>query len=120
VIKHQHKRLFNKELKEWVYSAKSSKHGTGLFAAKAIKKGEYIGTYHGPHAKRNGTYVLWVYDPDNDEDCIGISGQNLLRFLNHERKKPNTEFEGADLYALKNIKADEELCFNYGDECGLD
>ncbi len=114
------KRLFNKDLKQWVYSAQSSRHGTGLFARRDIMQGEYIGTYHGPHAKRNGTYVLWVYDPDNDDDCIGISGQNLLRYLNHDRHEPNTEFEGADLYALRDIQTDEELCFHYGDECGLD
>lgn len=114
------KRRFNRELKEWVFAEKSGIHGTGLFAAKNIKKGEYIGTYHGPVAKRNGTYVLWVYDEHNHEDCIGISGQNILRYLNHKKKTPNTGFEGADLYALKNIKAGEELCFNYGEECGLD
>ncbi|MEJ2213933.1 MAG: SET domain-containing protein-lysine N-methyltransferase [Gammaproteobacteria bacterium] len=114
------KRLFNKDLKEWVYSSKSRRHGTGLFANRDIAKGEYIGTYHGPRAKRNGTYVLWVYDEDNHDDCYGISGQNLLRFLNHDRKNPNVEFEEADLYALKNIRKDDELCFHYGDECGLD
>ena len=79
------KRLFNKELKHWVYSSQSPRHGTGLFAKRAIKEGDYIGTYHGPRAKRNGTYVLWVYDPDDADDCYGISGQNLLRFLNHDR-----------------------------------
>jgi SET domain-containing protein len=115
-----HKRLFNRELKHWVYSAQSSRHGTGLFAGRDIKQGEYIGTYHGPRAKRNGTYVLWVYDPDNHDDCIGISGQNLLRFLNHDRREPNVEFDDADLYALRDINKDEELCFNYGDECGID
>lgn len=114
------KRILNKDLKEWVYSSKSPRHGTGLFANCAIKSGDYIGTYHGPRAKRNGTYVLWVYDPDNTDDCYGISGKNLLRFLNHDRGEPNTEFEGADLYALRDIEVNEELCFNYGDECGLD
>jgi len=114
------KRLFNRDLKAFVYSAKSPRHGTGLFAAQSISEGDYIGTYHGPHAKRNGTYVLWVYDEDNCDDCIGISGQNLLRYLNHDRSHPNTEFEGPDLYALRDIEADEELCFNYGEECGLD
>jgi SET domain-containing protein len=115
-----HKRLFNRELKKWVYSSRSQRHGTGLFANKDITEGQYIGTYHGPTAKRNGTYVLWVYDPDDENDCIGISGQNLLRYLNHDKANPNTEFESADLFALRDIKKDEELCFNYGEECGLD
>ncbi len=115
-----HKRLFNRELKEWVYSGKSARHGTGLFAVQDIREGEYIGTYHGPEAKRNGTYVLWIYEEDDHDKCTGISGQNLLRYLNHDRRNPNTEFESADLYALRDIEAGEELCFDYGEECGLD
>ena len=51
-------RVLNSQLSDWVYSKKSAIHGTGLFAKKAIKKGEYIGTYWGPEAKRNGMYVV--------------------------------------------------------------
>lgn len=115
-----HKRILNRELRQWIYTARSPRHGMGVFAARDIKKGDYIGSYHGPRASRNGTYVLWVYDPHNHDDCYGISGRNLLRFLNHDRDEPNTEFEEADLYALRDIAVDEELCFNYGEECGLD
>lgn len=115
----KNKRIKNKHLKEWVYSAKSPLHGTGLFANKTINKGDYIGTYHGPIAKRNGMYVLWVFDPEDQDDCFGISGKNLLRYLNHDRKG-NTEFDGPDLFALRDIDIHEELCFDYGEECGLD
>jgi len=98
-------------LREHVYSAKSPLHGTGLFAARKIKKGEYIGSYDGPKARKNGMYVLWVYE-DETAEPYGISGKNLLRYLNHS-KKPNAEFDGADLYALKSIKADVEITFDY-------
>jgi SET domain-containing protein len=105
-------RIRNRELKDWVYSAESSIHGTGLFAARRIRKGEYIGTYGGPEARRNGTYVLWVFDPDDEDHAIGRSGRNLLRYLNHARPG-NTEFDGFDLYARKNIAVDEEITFDY-------
>jgi len=102
----------NSELKDTVYSAPSAIHGTGLFARRRIKKGEYIGTYDGPEAKRNGTYVLWVFDPDDEENAVGRSGRNLLRYLNHAQPG-NAEFDGFDLYARKAIRIDGEITFNY-------
>ncbi len=107
------KRTRNSELRDVVYSAPSAIHGTGLFARRAIRKGEYIGTYHGPRAKRDGTYVLWVYDPGDEENAVGCSGRNLLRYLNHARPG-NAEFDGFDLYARVRIRADEEITFDYG------
>ena len=77
-----------------------------------MEKGEYIGTYHGPDAKRNGTYVLWVYDSDDEANAIGRSGRNLLRYLNHA-DPGNAEFDGFDLYARSRIEVDEEITFNY-------
>lgn len=106
------KRIQNSELGAWVYSACSNIHGTGLFANKTIKKGTYIGTYWGPQAKRNGMYVLWVYDEDKEDEAIGRSGRNLLRYLNHARPG-NCEFDGFDLYASKSIAKDDELTFDY-------
>ncbi|RMG34187.1 MAG: SET domain-containing protein [Gammaproteobacteria bacterium] len=106
------KRIHNRDLKAWVYAAESSIHGTGLFAARAIAEGEYIGTYWGPQAKRNGTYVLWVYDEDDEENAVGRSGRNLLRYLNHSRPG-NTAFDGFDLYAARDIAPHEELTFDY-------
>ncbi len=98
-------------LRDRVYSSKSTIHGTGLFARRKIKKAEYIGTYEGPTARRNGTYVLWVYAEEGEEP-IGRSGKNLLRYLNHA-VPGNTEFDGFDLYARKKIEPDEELTFDY-------
>ena len=109
------KRIHNIQLKELVYSDSSEIHGTGLFAVRKIVKGEYIGTYWGPTAKRNGTYVLWVFDPDNEADAVGRSGRNLLRFLNHA-KPGNAEFDGFDLYARVAIAPGQEITFNYGSD----
>ena len=94
-----------------VYKAPSEIHGTGLFARVTISKGEYIGTYEGPTAKRDGTYVLWVFE--DEKEPVGRSGRNLLRYLNHQ-DDGNAEFDGFDLYALSDIKPDEEITFDYG------
>jgi len=101
----------NTALREIIYAAPSTIHGTGIFAKRPITKGHYIGSYHGPQAKRNGTYVLWVYE-DADQP-IGYSGKNLLRYLNHH-KNCNAEFDGLALYSLKDILSDEEITFDYG------
>ncbi len=105
------KRIKNKELRDTVYSAPSRIHGTGLFAARRIERGEYIGTYGGPSAKRDGTYVLWVYNEDGTV-AEARSGRNLLRYLNHA-KPGNAEFDGFDLYATKVIRKDREITFDY-------
>ncbi|WP_456417622.1 SET domain-containing protein [Thiolapillus sp.] len=106
----------NRALREWVYAADSPLHGTGLFARRPISAGEYIGTYHGPRASRNGMYVLWVCEQEDErEEWVGCSGRNLLRYLNHALEC-NAEFDGLDLYAITDIAKDEEITFYYGDE----
>ena len=106
------KRIKNSELRDTVYQAPSTIHGTGLFAKCRIQKGEYIGTYHGPDAKRNGTYVLWVFETDDEENAVARSGRNMLRYLNHA-VPGNAEFDGFDLYARVTIRTDDEITFNY-------
>jgi len=98
------------KLKDIVYVAPSPIHGRGLFAKRAIEAESHIGSYQGPIAKRNGTYVLWVYAPG--EDPLGRRGLNELRYLNHS-DTPNAAFDGFDLYALQPIQPDEEITFNY-------
>jgi len=109
------KRINNNDLTTWVYNADSKIHGTGAFANKKIKEGEYIGTYHGPKTQQNDTYVLWIYDLDDEESAQGIDGQNLLRYLNHSTQ-PNCEFNELDLYALQDIEKGQELTFDYGED----
>lgn len=93
------------------YVAPSGIHGRGLFARKAIPKGEYIGVYEGKPSKKNGMHVLWVWDEDK-ESWYGIDGKNEMRFANHA-DKPNAEFWGDEMYALRRIKKDEEITFDY-------
>ena len=100
----------NRELRTRVYVAPSPIHGKGLYARRHIAAGEYIGTYEGPRAKRNGSHVLWVFEEGQEPE--GRRGMNLLRYLNHH-DEPLAEFDGFDLYALREIEPDEEITINY-------
>ena len=80
-------------------------------AAREIGRGEFIGTFIGPAAKRNGSHVLWVYADDGS--VTGRRGQNLLRYVNHA-SPCNAAFDGFDLYARKRIRRDEEITIDYG------
>jgi len=90
-------------------------HGRGLFARKRLRAGQFIGTFTGRETKRDGTHVLWVHDENGS--ATGIEGDNDLRFLNHS-KRPNADFDGFDLYAVRNIQAGAELFIDYGDAWG--
>lgn len=97
-------------LSQRVYRAPSMLHGVGCFARQAFASGDYIGTYAGRPARRDGTYVLWVLE--DGKDPIGRSGRNLLRWLNHQ--VPGiARFDGFDLYAARDIAPGEEITFDY-------
>jgi len=96
-----------------VVAGPSPVHGTGVYARCAIEAGRHIGRYEGTPTDQDGTYVLWV--AENGDDWEGIEGTGVLRYLNHSRT-PNTRFDGADLYAERDIEAGEELYFDYGED----
>lgn len=103
----------DREFSGILYLAESSIHGTGVFAARTIRRGEYIGTFDGPPAKRDGTHVLWVYPETDEGQPIGRRGRNLLRYLNHA-SAPNAAFDGFDLFALRVIAVGREVTIDYG------
>jgi SET domain-containing protein len=88
-------------------------HGMGVFARQTIRRGERIGRYLSRKTNRDSRYVLWVDTLDGRWQ--GYKGYGRLRFLNH-RSTPNSEFRGLDLYALRTIRAGEEITFHYGEE----
>lgn len=88
-------------------------HGRGLFATRDFVSGELVGTYEGPRATENGIYVLWVEDFDGS--FYGVHGENELRYLNHS-SNPNADFDDELLYAVRDIKAGDEICFHYGED----
>jgi SET domain-containing protein len=107
------RRVLDSHFAGLVYTGSSGIHGTGLFAARRIRRGEYIGTFHGPLARRDGSHVLWVYPAEGDGDPVGRRGRNPLRYLNHS-DRPNAVFDGFDLYARRSIAQDDEITIDYG------
>ena len=88
-------------------------HGRGVFARGRIRTGALIGDFEGRPTRKNGTHVLWVLQEDGSE--VGIRGENELRFLNHSRR-PNAEFRGASLHAVRNIQPGCEVTIGYGND----
>ena len=95
------------------YTGRSPIHGRGLFARRRIRRGEQIGTFRGTRTQTDGPHVLWVWREDGRVE--GIRGGNALRYLNHD-SRPNAEFEGADLYAVRDIPKDAEITIHYGED----
>jgi len=114
---------------------RSKIHGSGVFAAKNIKKGEFIIEYKG--LLRSHQEVDAAYDGENEtghtflftlnEDFVldaNIKG-NEARWINHSCD-PNCDSEHIDaedgdkskdrieIKAIRDIKAGEELSYNYG------
>jgi SET domain-containing protein len=87
-------------------------HGRGIFARKRLRKGQGIGRFEGDQATSDGTYVLWLIDEHGIES--GIRGRNALRFLNHS-ERANAEFQGDELYALRNVQPGSEVLIDYGE-----
>lgn len=94
---------------------RSTIHGRGVFAAQPIPEDERIGVYEGSPTEADGTYVLWV--EDGKGGSYGIRGTGPLRFLNHSHA-PNAEFDGEELWALRDILPGEEITFHYGEDWG--
>lgn len=104
------------KLSDLFYVEQSGIHGKGLFAKCAISKGDYLGTYKGPTCydlEAGGPHVLWV--ECDDGGWVGRDGRNILRYMNHH-PEPCAEFEGFDLYALRDIAEGCEVTIHYGDE----
>ena len=106
------------------YVVRRSTAGLGLFARTDIKKGEFVIEYTGEHideeeANRRGGMYLFSLDKDGAID--GKGRENLARYINHACK-PNCEAEHDEeekrvrIYALRSIKAGEELTYDYGKE----
>lgn len=118
---------------EWCEVRRSGIHGRGLFATKKIPKGTYIIEYVGEkigkdesnergwaqidHAKATGDAAVYIFTLDDDWDLDGKTPDNSARLINHSCD-PNCEaFIDEDriwIAALRKIKKDEELFFNYG------
>lgn len=97
---------------------KSKIQGKGIFAKEDIKKGEIVFIKAGhivdwEEAKKFADYYLQIYDnfflsPKTEEEV-----NNTAIFINHSCD-PNVGPDGQITFvALRDIKAGEELCYDY-------
>lgn len=102
---------------------KKSHSGLGLFTKSPIKKGAFIIEYVGPLLnddqvqKKGGKYLFslgktWTID--------GSGRRNIARYINHSCVQVNCEpiqyAQRIRIKATRNIKAGEELHYDYGKE----
>lgn len=112
---------------------RSGIHGRGVFAIRRIRRGtrivEYVGekidketsTARGlalyEESQRTGGASVYIFDLNKDWDLDGNKPYNPARLINHSCD-PNCEMVNEDdqlfLYALRDIRQEEEITFDYG------
>ncbi|MDP2676150.1 MAG: SET domain-containing protein [bacterium] len=103
---------------------KRGRTGLGLFTNNSIRKGRFVIEYGGDllptkEADRRGGKFLFKINKDWAVD--GKSRKNIARYMNHSCR-PNCEDKIKKkrkrifIYSKKNIRAGEELSFDYGKE----
>lgn len=108
--------------RDLVYTIKRTRTGLGMFAIKPISKGKRIIEYTGPLIsnkeveKRHGRYFFGLntkWSIDGSPRC------NTARYINHSCR-PNAEAIISNrrvwIWSRKNIKAGEEIAYDYGKE----
>ena len=104
---------------------KSRIAGQGLFAAQDIKKGidiiQYIGEKISKEEskRRLSQGNAYIFELNDRWDIDGSPLYNIARYINHSCN-PNCEVQKTTrtlwIVAIRNIKAGEELSYNYGYE----
>jgi SET domain-containing protein len=93
-------------------------HGSGLFTLEPIRKGQYVISYEG-HVTRGFKSIYILHIEEDNGRYTKIMGTGDAKHINHS-SKPNLELddesETLEFYALRHIKAGEELTWYYGDE----
>ncbi len=96
--------------------------GLGLFATAPIQKGEFIIEYTGElisASEADKRLTKYLFEINKWYTIDGSTRENIARYMNHFCK-PNAEVEieagQLNFYATRNIKAGEELGYDYGKE----
>ena len=109
---------------EYKYIIKKAKKGAGLglFAEEDIKKGKFIIEYYGPEydiENDNGYGGKYLFAINSKKYIDGAPRYNTARYVNHSCR-PNSETKIQKgkiyIYSKKNIKAGEEIAYDYGKE----
>jgi hypothetical protein len=94
--------------------------GLGLFARAPIKKGQFIARYSGKRILTETTDRLntkYLFEINSRWTIDGSSRRNVARYINHSCR-PNAEpyfvKHVIKIRAIKNIKENEEITYNYG------
>jgi len=119
---------------EYIYKKKSSIHGWGIFARKAVGKGTRIIEYMGEkitkaEADRRGPLLIeyakkhkqagavYIFVLNKKYDIDGHVSYNTAKYINHSCA-PNCEVDIIRgriwVIALRDIRKDEEISYNYG------
>lgn len=110
---------------EWISFRRSRIHGMGGFARKDVPAGTQVIEYVGRRVTKAESLQLceannpFVFALDDEHDLDGSGEWNLARFINHScEANCETELDEEEgrvwIQALRDIKAGEELSFNYG------
>lgn len=99
-----------------------SSAGLGLYATRPFKKGERIIEYFGKEITKAEEYSSrskYLFEVNSRKTIDGTQRDNFARYINHSCK-PNCQPEIVRgrvwIDAIKNIKAGEELHYDYGEE----
>lgn len=108
---------------ELIQFRRSAIHGTGGYARRDIAPGTPLIEYVGKKITKAESNVqceadnVYIFTLDDEYDLDGNVEWNPARFINHSCA-PNCEAEWDEdrlwILALRDIKAGEELTFNYG------
>jgi uncharacterized protein len=99
-----------------------SRAGLGLFATRDYKKGERIIEYVGRQISTREAYTSrsrYLFEVNRRKTIDGMARSNLARYINHScRPNCEPEIERGRIFidAIKNIRAGEELTYDYGKE----
>ena len=110
-----------------IYKIKKSKiDRNGLYANRSIRKGTKIIEYKGKiitvketetNPKFDNDKAIYLFNLNKKYDLDGDFKYNTARLINHSCD-PNCEVDGVGLklwiYAIKDIKKNEELTYDYG------
>ena len=106
----------------FILKVKRSSAGLGLFAGEDIPKGKCVIEYVGrviskeEELKSNSQYLFEI---NKNKTIDGTARTNTARYINHSHR-PNCEVEiykqRVFIFAKRNIKAGEELNYDYGKE----
>jgi uncharacterized protein len=104
------------------FKVKRGIYGLGLFAATDLPRKTYLLDYTGKlltTAQADEKGGQYLFEINSRWTLDGTDRKNLARYINHSCR-PNCETDTRDrekrviIYALRNIKAGEELTYNYG------